>query len=77
MYHQWFNSVQYGKKEKALIDAIQALGSKPIKYGEQPDYEQKMLKLKSLFDEYVEFCENGHKQLKEQQDECQEQIVLK
>ena len=43
-----------------FINAIKALGSQPIKYGEQPNYEQKMLELKVLFDDYVAFCESGH-----------------
>ena len=71
MYHQWFNSRAYGEKEEALIKAIQALGSKPIKYGEQPNYEQKISNLKALFNEYVSFCENGHKKEIEKQQECQ------
>ena len=60
MYHQWFNSKCYKEKEDALINAIKALGSQPIKYGEQPNYEQKMLELKVLFEDYVAFCESGH-----------------
>ena len=62
MYHQWFNSAEYGKKEKALINAINALGSKNIPYGEQPDYDKKIETVKNAFDAYLNFCEAGHKQ---------------
>lgn len=61
MYHQWFHTKEYGDKEKALIEAIKALGSDKNAYGEQADYDQKMLKLKVKFMEYQLFCENGHK----------------
>lgn len=71
MYHQWFNSKTYGEKEEALINAIKALGPKPIKYGEQPNYEQKMADLKTLFNDYVTFCENSHKQETSKQEEFQ------
>ena len=63
MYHQWFNSREYGEKEEALIEAIKALGMKPIKYGEQPHYEEKITHLKECFREYIEFCEAGHHKL--------------
>ena len=71
MYHQWFNSRVYEEKEEALIKAIKALGSKPIKYGEQPNYEQKMSDLKALFKEYVAFCESGHEKEMSNQEDCQ------
>ena len=62
MYHQWFNSREYGEKEKALIEAIKNLGPKSQPYGEQNDYEQKMHQLKVKFLEYTLFCEKGHEQ---------------
>ena len=62
MYHQWFHTKEYGDKEKALIEAIKALGSDMNPYGEQANYDEKMLKLKVSFMEYQLFCENGHKE---------------
>ena len=61
MYHQWFNSAEYGKRERALIEAINALGSKAIPHGEQPNYEKKIEALKKAYNEYLTFCELGHK----------------
>ena len=60
MYHQWFNSAEYGKKEEKLIKTVKALGSKPIPYGEQPMYDENMNKLLQAFEEYVQFCKTGH-----------------
>ena len=74
MYHQWFDSKVYEEKEEAFINAIRALGSKPIKYGEQPNYEQKMSALKVLFKDYVQFCENGHKEEIAKQKELKDKI---
>ena len=78
MYHQWFNSVQYGEKEQYLINAIKALGSQPIKYGEQPNYDKKMETLKALFNDYINFCETEHKKLvaKEHNDSTESSIEL-
>ena len=57
MYHQWFHTKEYGDKEKALIDAIKALGSDMNPYGEQADYDQKMHKLKI---NQIAQCRLGH-----------------
>lgn len=71
MYHQWFNTKVYGEKEEALINAIKDMGSKPIKYGEQPEYEEKIAKLKSKFNDYIKFCEEEHKKEMEKQEGLQ------
>lgn len=60
MYHQWFNSVEYGKKEKNLVKAIKAMSSKSIPYWEQPMYDENMNKLLKAFEEYVQFYKAGH-----------------
>lgn len=64
MFHQWYNLKEYGDKEKALISSIKALGGEGPKgslYGEQDNYDEKMANLKAAFQEYVEYCEAGHK----------------
>ncbi len=76
MYHQWFNSAEYGKKEKALINAINALGPKNIPYGEQPNYDQKIETLKNAFDAYISFCEAGHKQEVENRKSASDELNL-
>jgi len=60
MYHQWFNSVKFGEKEASLLKAIKDLGSKPIPYGEQPNFDKKLEAFINASNDYVEFCKNGH-----------------